>query len=336
MKDSATKRIKVLVSGGGGDVANALIDCFSKSNLDLEVSIASSSESALFTYYADHHVLLPKVGTDRYVVSLIETLRNLSIDIFFPTIASEIALVAAHADEIQGRTGSMVFVGKKDLVETFSDKYATVNFLQAHNFPSPATVLLDESLNLKAFMELVGFPFIAKPRFGNGSKGVYKVRNEQDLAQVDGLSGYILQEMLPIAAGEFTAGIYVGLKQQVLGICVLKRLLDRGSTVVGQRILDSDLEIQLESIALQTKLPYVNIQFALKDNIVVPFEINPRFSGTTFMQSIAFNAPEIAIKEWVLGERLEASKNTISFSARRMNRIEFSYNPSDQLEILSW
>ena len=335
-KNAEAKRIKVFISGGGGDVADAIVDCLAQSNLDLEITVATSRESALLSYNVDHYALLPRVDSDRYVETLIKALKDLEIDIFFPTIASELTLISKNAKEIEKITGSKVFVGQKDMVEIFADKFATINFLKINNFPYPKTDLLNEDFNLGDFMKSVEYPMIAKPRFGNGSIGVVEIEAERDLELIDKSKHYVIQEKLAISEGEFTAGVFVGRQIKVLGMCVLRRRLDAGSTILGERILDRNIETQLGAIAVVSKLPYVNIQFALRGAEVVPFEINPRFSGTTFMQSIAFNAPEMAITEWVLGEHVEAINNSRIYSARRKNKTEFFDGPGKSVEILSW
>ena len=335
-KNAEAKRIKVFISGGGGDVADAIVDCLAQSNLDLEITVATSRESALLSYNVDHYALLPRVDSDRYVETLIKALKDLEIDIFFPTIASELTLISKNAKEIEKITGSKVFVGQKDMVEIFADKFATINFLKTNNFPYPKTDLLNEDFNLGDFIKSVEYPMIAKPRFGNGSIGVVEIKAERDLELIDKSKHYVIQEKLAIREGEYTAGVFVGGQIKVLGMCVLRRRLDAGSTILGERILDRNIETQLGAIAVVSKLPYVNIQFALRGAEVVPFEINPRFSGTTFMQSIAFNAPEMAITEWVLGEHVEAINNSRIYSARRKNKTEFFDGPGKSVEILSW
>jgi carbamoylphosphate synthase large subunit len=142
--------------------------------------------------------------------------------------------------------------------------------------------------------------------------------------------------MLPISDGEFTAGVYVAKRKTAVGVCILKRLLNNGSTVIAERILDSRVETQLENIAICTELPYVNIQFALRENVVIPFEINPRFSGTTFMQVKALNAPEMAIKEQVLNLELEVIKNDHVYRAKRKKVVEFDDGLLEKNEILLW
>jgi carbamoyl-phosphate synthase large subunit len=330
------KRLNVLISGGGGDVADATLDCLKVSTLNLNIVIASSNRNALLTYDANGLVQLPEVSSPKYLSALIKALKFLEIDIFFPTVASEMLFIAMHVQEIELQTGTKVFVGQDAMVKTFSDKYATVEFLRQNNFAYPDTCLFEDSENDMALLKRPQYPLIAKPRFGNGSKGFLIVRDRNDLSQIDRSVDYVLQEMLPVSDGEFTAGVYVAKRKTVVGVCILKRLLNNGSTVIAERILDRRVETQLENIAICANIPYVNIQFALKENVVVPFEINPRFSGTTFMQVKVLNAPEMAIKEQVLNLELEVSKNAHVYRAQRKKVIEFDYGSIDKREILLW
>jgi carbamoyl-phosphate synthase large subunit len=50
----------------------------------------------------------------------------------------------------------------------------------------------------------------------------------------------------------------------------------------------------------------INIQCRLVDGRVIPFEINPRFSGTTSLRAMAgYNEPDVLIRRDVLGETIE-------------------------------
>jgi carbamoyl-phosphate synthase large subunit len=336
MNGPLQKKVNVFISGGGGDVADATLDCLNLSSLNLNIAIASSKKSALLTYDVNRLILLPEVNSTNYLSALIKALKLLEIDIFFPTVAGEMSLIAVHAREIELQTGAKVFVGQDVMVETFSDKYATTEFLRQNNFAYPDTCLFDSSANESSLLKRSQYPLIAKPRFGNGSKGFLIIRDENDLSQIDRSKDYVLQEMLPISDGEFTAGVYVAKRKTAVGVCILKRLLNNGSTVIAERILDSRVETQLENIAICTELPYVNIQFALRENVVIPFEINPRFSGTTFMQVKALNAPEMAIKEQVLNLELEVIKNDHVYRAKRKKVVEFDDGLLEKNEILLW
>lgn len=62
---------------------------------------------------------------------------------------------------------------------------------------------------------------------------------------------------------------------------------------------------------------YVNIQAMRRGNLLVPFEFNGRFSGTTGIIARVFNAPEMYLRESVLGESVPPVFNDEAFVAMR-------------------
>ena len=329
-------QIKVFVSGGGGDVADAVVACLNKSELNFEITIASSSEISLRHYEVDNYALLPLVDSGKYVESLMRALNHYEIDIFIPTIDSELSLISENAKFITSKTGTVVFIGESSDVMQFGDKLATAEFLKKNELPYPNTILADDGLKLQRFLQSVTFPIIAKPRFGHGSIGVIEIKTLKDLTGTLKTNNYILQEKLPVADGEYTAGIYIGSESEVKGLCVLKRSLINGSTVIAENVIDSKIISQVEKIARLTKMKYVNIQFAMRGNNVVPFEINPRFSGSTFMQSIEFNAPEMAVFDLLLGKPLVRKQNSIFFSAVKTKKIIFTLGDCVASKPIQW
>ena len=49
----------------------------------------------------------------------------------------------------------------------------------------------------------------------------------------------------------------------------------------------------------------MNVQCRFVDDTLYPFEVNPRFSGTTYIRALmGFNEPDLLIRHHVLGEPL--------------------------------
>ncbi|MCO4319939.1 hypothetical protein [Aliidiomarina quisquiliarum] len=89
--------------------------------------------------------------------------------------------------------------GTMSSLETALNKIKTFEFCQKHNLPFAETFLSDDSdylTGLKCFAEKNSFPLIAKPIQGYASKGVFFVRNMDELAVASRLQGYMFQEYL--------------------------------------------------------------------------------------------------------------------------------------------
>ena len=57
-------------------------------------------------------------------------------------------------------------------------------------------------------------------------------------------------------------------------------------------------------------LKYINIQSMRRGDKLIPFEFNGRLSGSTAMVSKIFNAPEMFVRERLLGETLTRIENS--------------------------
>jgi carbamoyl-phosphate synthase large subunit len=126
-----------------------------------------------------------------------------------------------------------------------------------------------------------------------------------------------MQEWLNPELGEYTSGLYLGDDGEIKGVCTFRRTLKGGSTYIAERIVDPVLEQPLVSIAQTLGMKYLNIQSMLRGNELVPFEFNGRLSGTTAMVSKVFNAPEMFIRERIMGEKLQKVINQSLFVAMR-------------------
>tara|TARA_R110002073_G_scaffold335039_2_gene526033 strand:- start:1215 stop:1835 length:621 start_codon:yes stop_codon:yes gene_type:complete len=171
----------------------------------------------------------------------------------------------------------------------------TAKYLEDFSLPHPET-------DLVATVEHNKFPVIIKSREGCGSKDIHLINSKEEIKPFLNNKDYIIQEYLE--GDEYTAGVYLGDDNKIKGVCILKRTLKDGSTYTAERILELQLEEEIATIATHVRMKYLNIQFRLKNGKVCPFELNGRFSGTTGIISNVFNAPEMAIKELVLKQKI--------------------------------
>jgi carbamoyl-phosphate synthase large subunit len=85
---------------------------------------------------------------------------------------------------------------------------------------------------------------------------------------------------------------------------VLRRTLQAGTTTTAE--LGSFPEVRETAGAIASALGPLgpcNVQLRVHEGRPVPFEINPRFSGTTALRArMGFNEVEAALRHFVLGE----------------------------------
>lgn len=85
------------------------------------------------------------------------------------------------------------------LVNIFRDKYLAHNWCKERNIEFASSVSTDDPLLKEKLNSLIiesGFPLILKPRKGDGSRGVFVLRNSEDLANAVKLSNHVIQSFI--------------------------------------------------------------------------------------------------------------------------------------------
>lgn len=325
-------RIKVLVSGAAGDVGQGVLKALAASPLDIEpYTTCIGPHSSWLHQPGVTGFIAPLSASEEYVPYLIRLIRRHGIQVFFPTVDGEITKIAREKARIEGEAGCQVFVDGEDKVAISDDKFNTSEFLRANGFAYPASAVADGP-EARALAARLGYPLIVKKRSGKGSQDVFRVDDEADLERRLGDPSFVVQEWLDPDQGEYTSGLYLGDDGEIKGVCTFRRKLKGGSTYIAERIVDPMLEQPLERIARTLGMKYLNIQSMRRGDELVPFEFNGRLSGTTAMVSRVFNAPEMFIRERILGEPIARVVNTDRFVAMRY--YEEQYATPEQVDAL--
>jgi carbamoyl-phosphate synthase large subunit len=206
-----------------------------------------------------------------------------------------------------------------EIIDLCSDKSKTFSQLSKCGIEIPRSRVVLSSEDF----ESVGFPCIIKPATGSGgSASVFFALNLDEgmiYAELIRRSGSapLIQEYIDDHEGEFTIGVLSLPNKKIAGSIALRRSLDsklsvsyRGKGIVissgyTQGYIDvyEDICVQAEEIAriIGSSGP-INIQGRVKKGVLLPFEINPRFSASTYLRSLAgFNEVDTLIKYLMSG-----------------------------------
>lgn len=323
--------IKILVSGAGGDVGQGVLKALSASRLDIKLYTTCISSHSSWLHAGVTSFIAPPSADEEYVAYLIRLIRRYGIQVFFPTVDSEITKIAREKARIEGETGVLVFVDNINRVSICDDKFSTAEFLRLNGFAYPESAVADDQ-SVRDLAARSGYPIIVKKRSGKGNQDIYQVNSLAELDRRLCDPAFVVQEWLDPAFGEYTSGLYLGDDGEIKGVCTFRRKLKCGSTFIAERIIDPALEKPLENIARTLGMKYLNIQSMRRGSELVPFEFNGRLSGTTAMVSKVFNAPEMFIRERFLGEDLARVDNAFSFVAMRY--YEEVYATPEQIDAL--
>ena len=216
-----------------------------------------------------------------------------------------VARICAGIEEDIRMAGAAYVGNNRTTVLSCSDKYFCLKLLSQKGIACPQTHLLSE-ININDTTTL--YPLIVKPRIDSGgSRGINIFHNAADLAVFssqhgDDADSWVCQEYIKDSSNELTIGVMSNTNGSAAGSILLRRsfqnmlsvhdrskqhLISSGSSQ-GEFFRDKKLEKIAMKIAnsIGSTGP-LNIQCRMKYGEILPFEINPRFSASTYLRTLA-------------------------------------------------
>ncbi len=275
--------------------------------------------STAYGLYEPEFTRTYRVDRDNYVDSVIDACVDAGAQWIIPGGEQPTALLG-QATEKLSRSGIQLVANAPEVIALFSDKDATFKRLAECALPIPRTV----AINRISDLESIGLPCIVKPATGTGgSVGVFfTVSADEAMIYAEFIrrngAQPIAQEYIDVTEGEFTIGVLSLPDQSVVGSIALRRDLNaklsvayrgRGGIVssgYSQGHIGEYPEIcrQAERIAeaIGNRGP-INIQARVREGMLLPFEINPRFSASTYLRALAgFNEVDLMLRYLSTGE----------------------------------
>lgn len=222
--------------------------------------------------------------------------------------------------------GIKVIGNSHDIVDVCTNKVRTFDVLKSHGIPIPEST----QVRCAEDLEKISMPCIIKPACNSG--GSVFTFYAGNVSEAFIYAQYILnmggiplaQEYISADAGEFTVGVLSLPDLTIVGSIALKRDFTaklsvsqkHGNAIISsgysQGYIDHFPEIcgQAEKIAgiLKSRGP-INVQGRIRNGVFVPFEINPRFSASTYLRALAgFNETDIFLRYVLNGERCVPSE----------------------------
>lgn len=305
----------MLIAGiGGASLGTELLKCLAAAG---GYTIYGCDISPLaFGHYqgiAKETFVVPKNG---YAEAVLGLCMPLGISVVIPGAEEPLALLTEEATRF-AESGIALAANNREIVACCTDKRLLSTRLDAADIPHPKTVSVSMFGEIEAVRGLP-MPCVVKPATASG--GSSQVSLATDYSEAQGFveillrSGRtaVIQEYLPLDEGEFTIGVLSLLDGQVAGSTAMQRLFPSKlsvlvstatglvSTGYSQGIIDDfpDMRHQAESIAsaLGSTGP-LNVQGRVSSGVLIPFEINPRFSASTYLRAMAgFNEVDLYVR----------------------------------------
>lgn len=309
MKD----KISVLVTAAGSFCAVNIIKSLRLAD-NYRVITADIDPMSAGLFCADAGYIVPKEGPDgRFIDRILEIVKKEKIDAVIPGFDSELPYFSGARKYFEDR-GVQLIIGSEKLIEISNNKLLTSRFLLENKISAPLTFLgKDKDSALKK----IKFPVVVKPNNGWGSRFVYLAFSESDVdrhtkeIKKNGFQA-IIQEVIPNPGMEFTVSIAVAKDLDILGVIAMKRDLIKGDS---RKIwIEEYPQVCRQAAAIASKIGScgpINLQGRLDRGIFKVFEINARFSTTTFVRACCgFNEVDAIVRNYM-------GKGKIKLSVKR-------------------
>jgi carbamoyl-phosphate synthase large subunit len=295
--------LNLLVIAVGGNVSQGILKALSYCSIPHRVVGVDISAAQFGLYTVERGYVGPWSNDPAFVDWLIDLCKKESIHAILTGAEPVVRVLAENKAIIEAATGAVSCVSDLSIIDLGDDKLDTCVWLREHGFAYPAFAASEDWAGLEGLVEQHGYPLVAKPRIGGGSRGLFFVEEEADLLYAHRKKRYVVQAHIGSDASEYTVGCVLDRSGQVAGSIAMQRVLLGGTTY--RAFLGDFPEVRKVASAIATALGAwgpCNIQLRVTEDGPVCFEINPRFSGTTPIRAhFGFNEVEAVLRHYVLG-----------------------------------
>ncbi len=290
------------------------------------------NNTSLGLFDSDEAYTVPPASHADYLPTLLDICRKRNVKVLFHGSEPELKVFSKNCEKLTA-AGLLLPINTSSVINIGMDKWQTMSFLHEHGFVTPLTFFVVSEQDIPTDFPL---PAVIKPAVGGGgSNNTYLVQERTELEFAcrylirQGLK-VLLQQYVGTPEDEYTVGVLHTLDGELVGSIALHRYILSGLSNrikvpnrTGREELSSVLAISsgvsqgeirefpevraaCEAIAgaLNSKGP-LNIQCRFVNGTLYPFEINPRFSGTTYIRALmGFNEPDLMIRHHLLGEAI--------------------------------
>jgi len=331
--------INILITGvGGGGVGRQILKAFRMAKTPYTIVGTDMSPISMGLYEADKAYIVPQASDSTYIPRILDICEKESIQVLTTGSEPELKKISENRGKFED-CRILLLINTPYVLKICMDKWETYNFLTRNRFDCPKSLLVDNEMDLERLDigGTLGFPVVIKPaQVSGGSSNVFLAQDQEELEffvkylKKQGLK-ILIQEYIGSYDDEYTVGVLTDIQDgNLIGSIAIKRQILSGlsnkikiknrcpnkpesdilaiSSGISQGIIDDFYEVRryCEEVALKlgAKGP-INIQCRKVGGKVYPFEINPRFSGTTSIRAlVGYNEPDILIRKHILGEEI--------------------------------
>jgi carbamoylphosphate synthase large subunit len=317
----------ILITSVGSLVGQNVLDSLQHRRENLIIIGTNSIAEAANNFRCDKSYLVDAAAEgETYINELVEIIEKEKPDLVIPGRDDDVVILAQLSKSMPAYSDHFI-VGSEHFAKAMDDKAKSYVFASKYNLPFSPTVqsgIPGAEAKVQALVNEFGFPFIAKPSKGNGSRGIWVVVNENQLNEVIKQTDFSIQPYfdhpksleldtrfgLPFfweipEHKLFAAQVIINKNRQIDGIFGFI------SMMVGGKCERMDKHDDPELLQLVRKFA----EAAIKEDWRGPFniqlkkdpkygfrviEMNGRFSGgTSARYYLGFDEVAITINDWI-------------------------------------
>ena len=319
LKNSLSKRIRILITGAGAPGAYGIIRALRKSNIidfimgiDIKNDVATSPILNRFEKG-------PSSSEPEFIAKVIDISKRNNIDLILPLVTSELLSFSSNVDLFEER-GIKVIVISENIMRVVNNKRLLLEELSTKGIRIPKYQVFTNAKEFKYAVSLFEEDQVIcfKPTVGNGSRGfriidpkvdelrlmfdekpnqTYITKNRfLEIIANTNLPEMLLMDYLP--GNEYSVDIYL---DESMEIIIPRRRVAMNSGISVENIIEYNIDVieYCKEIVSALKLSGVfGIQIKMgSDGKPYILEINPRLQGTvTASVEAGANIPLIAVE----------------------------------------
>ena len=294
----------VMVTGVGAIIGYGVLRALRIGRKDVRLVGSDIYADAVGQAWTDAFVQAPLTASADYPAWLASTLETHRVDLVIPGIEQDVHFFSARRD-LFANAGVKVALNTEALIGLTQDKWLMDQALVAAGSSVRIPTRIDGDFHTLAAE--YGLPFILKPRRSYASKGLVRVRREEDFdTHRDRLGAELIaQPCVGSDDQEYTVAVFGSGDGSInASITMRRQLAADGSTAKAWVQAEPTLDAEVAELC-RTFRPYgpTNLQFRRTTSGWKLLEINPRVSSSTSLRT-AFGYNEAAmIVDHLLDER---------------------------------
>ncbi|WP_366184816.1 ATP-grasp domain-containing protein [Flavobacterium ovatum] len=310
----------VIVTGTGGNVGQGVLRNIQDLNLDIYLIGTDIASFTAGNYLCAITYQVPYSYEEAYIDKIIEIVNKHNVKLIIPTTDYEVYFLSLHKNRIK----ATIAASDAGIAKKYLDKYQTFLHHQGLQIPFAKSWLPSEYNNEE-------IEIIVKPREGRGSRGI--VLNPENPKSFS--DDYLIQALHK--GKEITTAFYIKKDGSLHGLFSMERELTNGATSKSKTVKEYDEKLKiiiLKMISAKGLRGSLNIQSIVdENNIITPFEINCRISGTNSIRhNLGFQDVKYTIQEYLFNQEPDEVKTIEGVAIRLLYDIIYP-NATDEKEL---